>query len=92
MSRVSEVVALLETKLTKQKICLVSTHLQRNPEDPTQAQWDLHEFAIRAATKSVSFTIYQCFHMQFSDLQWRTCCEPGRLARPPAVATPGSRR
>ncbi|CAE7400763.1 CCR4 [Symbiodinium natans] len=30
------VVALLETKLTKQKICLVSTHLQRNPEDPTQ--------------------------------------------------------
>ncbi|CAJ1332340.1 unnamed protein product, partial [Effrenium voratum] len=30
------VIALLRSVVAKQRVCLVSTHLQRNPEDPAQ--------------------------------------------------------
>ena len=30
------VIALLQSRISRQRICIVSTHLQRNPEDPSQ--------------------------------------------------------
>ena len=48
------VVALLQSRVSRHRICIVSTHLQRNPEDPSQDM-------LRARQVGMLFLLRQCF-------------------------------